>query len=98
MDGLQRDRNAHARRDLNETISRARLHAAPALAIINRPISWRHGRRISQNIALAPEGRIIAVTGYGQDADRQRARAAGFDAHLVKPVTLDLLIEALGHR
>ncbi len=30
--------------------------------------------------------RIIAVTGYGQDRDRQRSREAGFDAHAVKPV------------
>jgi CheY-like chemotaxis protein len=39
--------------------------------------------------------RLIAVTGYGQDADRQRARAAGFDAHLVKPVSLDALEKVL---
>ncbi len=30
--------------------------------------------------------RIIAVTGWGQDADRQRSREAGVDVHLVKPV------------
>ena len=35
--------------------------------------------------------RLIAITGYGQDADRERSRAAGFDAHLVKPVDLDQL-------
>jgi signal transduction histidine kinase/ActR/RegA family two-component response regulator len=29
---------------------------------------------------------IIALTGYGQDEDRQRSAAAGFNAHLVKPV------------
>jgi CheY-like chemotaxis protein len=29
---------------------------------------------------------IIAVTGYGQEADRQRSREAGFDHHLVKPL------------
>ena len=34
---------------------------------------------------------IIAVTGYGQPEDRQRARDAGFDYHLVKPVDLDEL-------
>lgn len=39
---------------------------------------------------------VIAVTGWGQDADRERARAAGFDAHLVKPVSADLLAQALG--
>ena len=35
--------------------------------------------------------RLIAVTGYGQEADRRRARKAGFHAHLVKPVSLDEL-------
>jgi CheY-like chemotaxis protein len=29
---------------------------------------------------------IIAITGYGQAADRERALAAGFDTHLAKPV------------
>lgn len=29
---------------------------------------------------------LVAVTGYGTDSDRERARAAGFDHHLVKPV------------
>jgi len=32
--------------------------------------------------------RLIAVTGWGQQEDKQRARAAGFDAHLTKPVEL----------
>ncbi|WP_229487749.1 ATP-binding protein [Pseudoduganella lutea] len=35
---------------------------------------------------------LVAVTGYGQDSDRERTRAAGFDHHLVKPVdTAELL-------
>ncbi|MBN3758539.1 response regulator [Paraburkholderia sp. Tr-20389] len=32
---------------------------------------------------------LIALTGYGQDSDRQRTRDAGFDHHLVKPASLD---------
>jgi signal transduction histidine kinase len=36
--------------------------------------------------------RMIAVTGYGTDKDRQRSTAAGFDAHLVKPVAIDALL------
>ena len=39
--------------------------------------------------------RLIAVTGWGQDGDRERARAAGFDGHLTKPAELDALLAAL---
>jgi CheY-like chemotaxis protein len=39
--------------------------------------------------------KLIAVTGYGQAADRDRSREAGFDAHLVKPVDLDDLAQLL---
>jgi signal transduction histidine kinase len=39
---------------------------------------------------------IIAVSGYGQEEDRRRSRAAGCDHHLVKPVDLDLLMPLIG--
>jgi CheY-like chemotaxis protein len=38
---------------------------------------------------------IVALTGYGQEADRRRSREAGFDAHLVKPADLEALQELL---
>ena len=34
---------------------------------------------------------IVALTGYGQDDDRQRSAEAGFNAHLLKPIDLDAL-------
>jgi hypothetical protein len=34
---------------------------------------------------------MVALTGYGQEEDRQRAMEAGFDAHLTKPADLDAL-------
>lgn len=34
---------------------------------------------------------LVALTGYGQESDRRRARDAGFDVHLVKPVDLEAL-------
>jgi PAS domain S-box-containing protein len=34
---------------------------------------------------------IVALTGYGQESDRQRAAVAGFDHHLIKPVDLEEL-------
>ncbi len=39
---------------------------------------------------------IIAVSGYGQDEDRRRSQAAGFDHHLVKPVDFDSLVSLIG--
>jgi signal transduction histidine kinase/ActR/RegA family two-component response regulator len=39
---------------------------------------------------------IIAVSGYGQEEDRRRSQAAGFDHHLVKPVDFDSLISLIG--
>jgi len=38
---------------------------------------------------------LVAITGYGQESDRQLALAAGFDHHLVKPVDFDKVIEIL---
>lgn len=34
------------------------------------------------------EGTLIALTGYGQESDKEEARTAGFDHHLVKPAGL----------
>lgn len=39
--------------------------------------------------------RLVAITGYGQVEDRERARTAGFDDHLVKPVDVPALERAL---
>jgi PAS domain S-box-containing protein len=39
--------------------------------------------------------RLIAVTGYGQDGDRARAKRAGFNHHLVKPITVEALVTLL---
>ena len=41
---------------------------------------------------------IVALTGWGQDEDKNRSRSAGFDRHLVKPVepaTIETLIQGL---
>jgi CheY-like chemotaxis protein len=35
--------------------------------------------------------RLVALTGYGSAEDRQRSARSGFDAHLVKPVTIDVV-------
>jgi signal transduction histidine kinase len=44
-----------------------------------------------------PDGktRLVAMTGFGQDSDRRRARESGFDRHVVKPVGEAMLLAAL---
>jgi CheY-like chemotaxis protein len=41
--------------------------------------------------------RIVAITGWGQEADRTRSREAGFDLHLVKPVDPNTLTSVLAN-
>jgi CheY-like chemotaxis protein len=38
---------------------------------------------------------LVAITGYGQARDKRQSAEVGFDAHLVKPVTLETLKAAL---
>jgi signal transduction histidine kinase/CheY-like chemotaxis protein len=45
------------------------------------------GRRLRQLPGLERLP-LVAITGYGQDSDKQRSRDAGFDVHLVKPIDL----------
>ncbi|HET9580058.1 MAG TPA: response regulator [Usitatibacter sp.] len=51
--------------------------------------------RMLRSLDETRHARVIAVTGYGQPADRQRSSAAGFDRHLVKPVDPAKLAEAI---
>jgi CheY-like chemotaxis protein len=47
------------------------------------------GHKVARHLRQNPdlEGvMLVAVTGYGQDADKQRSKEAGFDLHMVKPV------------
>ena len=70
----------------------------PELAVLDIGLPVMDGYELARrlrNVAGLSRLRLIAVTGYGQISDRMRSRAAGFDAHLVKPVSLEDLAEAL---
>ena len=56
------------------------------------------GYEVARRLRRVPElrdARLIAVTGYGQPRDRERAKAAGFDEHLIKPVSPASVARAL---
>jgi PAS domain S-box-containing protein len=66
----------------------------PQIAILDIGMPKLNGYEIARRIRSAEWGpgmRLIALTGWGQEGDRQRALAAGFDAHLTKPVYADEL-------
>jgi CheY-like chemotaxis protein len=67
------------------------------VAIIDIGLPDIDGHEVARRIRGGRNGHVtlIALTGYGQPEDRQRALAAGFDIHLVKPVTLERLDEAI---
>jgi CheY-like chemotaxis protein len=52
-------------------------------------------RRLRQKMG-SNQARLIALSGYGQESAKRHAREAGFDAYLVKPVDIELIVEALG--
>jgi CheY-like chemotaxis protein len=66
----------------------------PDLILMDIGMPGMDGYEVTRELRRRPGGRvpyIIALTGYGQRDDVQRALAAGMDAHLTKPVDLDAL-------
>jgi signal transduction histidine kinase/CheY-like chemotaxis protein len=66
------------------------LDEQPDIALIDIGLPRMDGYEVARRIheAFPGAGRpfLVAVTGYGLPADQQRAMAAGFDVHLVKPI------------
>ena len=72
--------------------------ARPGLAILDIGLPGLDGYQLAARLradAATRPMRLIALTGYGQASDRERALEAGFDAHLVKPVKFDELAREL---
>ena len=72
---------------------------APTVAVIDIGLPGMDGYQLAAEIRRRLAGkpmRLIAFTGYGGADDIAKAAAAGFDAHLVKPVEIDRLLAVLG--
>ena len=96
--------NGHRTRIANDGAAalRAAGEFSPDIAVVDISMPIMDGYELARRFREDPELRrirLVAVTGYGQEIDRRRSTAAGFDAHLLKPVELDAvesLIERLG--
>jgi CheY-like chemotaxis protein len=71
--------------------------ARPSLVLVDIGLPDMDGYTLARRLRAAhgPGLRLVAVTGYATDDHRRRSREAGFDDHLVKPVSLDELEQLL---
>jgi len=81
----------------------AALASPPDLALVDVGLPRMDGYEVARRLrtAIGTRTRLVALTGYGSPEDRERALAAGFDAHVVKPVdaeTLRTLFDGAGKR
>ncbi len=70
----------------------------PDVVILDIGLPGIDGYEVARRMLAQDETRrpaLVAMTGYGQAEDRQRAREAGFALHLIKPVEPDALQRAL---
>lgn len=69
----------------------------PKIVLLDIGLPGMDGYEVARRIReLVPDVRLVAVTGFSRDDDRARARAAGFDSHLVKPIDLQTLRTSVG--
>jgi PAS domain S-box-containing protein len=71
------------------------------LALVDIGLPGIDGYEVARRIRMLETARtmmLVALTGYGQEADRERAWSAGFDEHLVKPVNVERLQALLSRR
>ncbi|HEU4619805.1 MAG TPA: ATP-binding protein [Gammaproteobacteria bacterium] len=70
----------------------------PECVLLDIGLPQLDGYEVARRIRAMPNGgriRLFALTGWGQDEDKHRAREAGFDEHLTKPVDSSLLEEVM---
>ncbi|WP_051933407.1 ATP-binding protein [Massilia sp. BSC265] len=74
-------------------LDRAR-RSAPQVCLLDIGLPEMDGKQLARRLRADPAtagALLVAVTGYGQDGERQQIMAAGFDHHLVKPVDMERL-------
>ena len=75
--------------------------SSPDIVLLDIGLPGMDGYEVARQLrkeTTPPRPMIVALTGYGQEADRRKAREAGFDRHLVKPVDVSALQSVLSAR
>jgi CheY-like chemotaxis protein len=83
--------------DSEEALKLAR-EVSPAVLILDIGLPGMDGYELARRLRAHPateHSTFVALTGYGQADDRQKASDAGFDRFLVKPVMLDDVLNSI---
>jgi CheY-like chemotaxis protein len=73
--------------------------AMPDAMILDIGMPRLTGDQVARAVRSEPWGQrvfLVAVTGWGEPEDKERASAAGFDHHLTKPIDVDVMEKLLG--
>jgi PAS domain S-box-containing protein len=73
-------------------------HFTPDVALLDIGLPGMSGYQVAQHLKALPQlknTQLVALTGYGQERDREQAFASGFAHHLVKPLDMDVLNDLL---
>ena len=76
----------------------AALDYRPNVVLLDIGLPGLNGFEVAKRIRQQPalqKAVLVAMTGYGQESDRQRSQEAGFDHHLVKPADFGKLLQIL---
>jgi signal transduction histidine kinase len=76
----------------------AAAELSPDVALIDIAMPGMDGHEVARRLRATDKGkamRLVAISGFGQPADRQRSLEAGFDAHLIKPFAVEALSDFL---
>ena len=93
----RRGYNVDVAHDGASALAQARA-AAPAVVLLDIGLPGMDGYEVARLLRTmdgAAQACLVALTGYGQEEDRLRARACGFDDHFVKPVDFNMLLRLL---
>lgn len=72
----------------------------PDMILLDIGLPRMNGFEVARMLRSEPrfhETMLVALTGYGADEDRRRSREAGFDMHLIKPPSIDVLQHLFAH-
>ncbi|HEY1230320.1 MAG TPA: response regulator, partial [Ramlibacter sp.] len=65
----------------------------PSVVLLDIGMPEMNGYEVARELrsCYGPALRLVALSGWGQEVDRARGRAAGFDQHLIKPADIETL-------